>query len=70
MLACIPVAQGNGAVRLNDNGNVDPSNTEGVVEVYYNGEWGSICGSYSVDNIPDVVCHQLGYTGGYSGSSK
>ena len=60
---------GNGAVRLNYNGNVDLSNTQGVVEVYYHSNWGTIChfGSYD-NNILDVVCHQLGYAGGSSGS--
>lgn len=65
----IPSGQGNGAVRLNLNGNSDPANTQGVVEVYYSGAWGPICdldGSFG--NIPSVVCQQLGYTGGYSGS--
>ena len=67
----IVVGQGKGAVRLNYNRNVDPSNTQGVVEVYYNNRWGPICNFGSSDNnIPDVVCHQLGYTGGYSGSDK
>ena len=63
------LGQGNGAVRLNYNGNVDPSNTQGVVEVYYSNNWGHICDSSS-GNIPDVVCHQLGYSGGYSSSGK
>ena len=58
-------AQGNGAVRLNNNGNVDPSNTEGLVEVYINGQWGHVCSnSYGV-YVGDVVCHQLGCSGGH-----
>ncbi|XP_019862112.1 PREDICTED: neurotrypsin-like [Amphimedon queenslandica] len=66
--------QANGVVRLNFNGIVDPSNTEGVIEVYYNNRWGSICytseSSIFYAYVPDVVCHQLGYTGGNSGSNS
>ena len=59
-------AQGNGAVRLNNNGNVDPSNTEGVVEVYVSslGQWGHVCDD-SIIGVGEVVCHQLGYSSGY-----
>ena len=67
----VPTGQGNGAVRLNRNGNTDLSNTNGVVEVYYNSHWGPVCikdSSYS--HIGDVVCHQLGFTGGSSGSTS
>ncbi|XP_019856204.1 PREDICTED: neurotrypsin-like [Amphimedon queenslandica] len=76
ILLCIEVANGqaNGVVRLNLNGSVDPSNTEGVIEVYYNNRWGSICYldvfSMFYMYVPDVVCHQLGYTGGNIGSNS
>ena len=59
-------AQGNGAVRLNNHGNVDPGNTEGLVEVYINSQWVHVCsdgGSNYV--VGDVVCHQLGYSSAY-----
>ena len=40
--------------------------------MYYNNEWGSICYMYELPffyaEVPDVVCHQLGYTGGDIGS--
>ncbi|XP_011409640.1 PREDICTED: neurotrypsin-like [Amphimedon queenslandica] len=61
--------QGNGAVRLNNYGNTDATNTRGVVEVYYNSRWGTICiTDSSYNHIGDVVCHQLGFNGGSSGS--
>ena len=66
-----PTGQGNGAVRLNRNGNTDLSNTNGVVEVYYNSRWGPVCiKDSSYNHIGDVVCHQLGFTGGSSGSTS
>ena len=63
------VGQGNGAVRLNNYGNTDVSNTRGVAEVYYNSRWGPICiKDSSYNHIGDVVCHQLGFNRGSSGS--
>ena len=46
----------NGMVRLT-NGEFT---NEGLVEVYCNGQWGTVCGFSS--NDADTVCKQLGYS--------
>ena len=37
--------------------------SEGLVEIYCNNEFGTICGDNFNDNAADTVCVQLGYTG-------
>ncbi|XP_030829281.1 scavenger receptor cysteine-rich type 1 protein M160 [Strongylocentrotus purpuratus] len=49
-----------GQVRLNNQG--DMNTNGGILEVYYQGEWGKVCPSgYWNSNAATVVCRQLGF---------
>ena len=55
--------QADGAVRLWRFGNSSSEFTFGIVQVYYNLEWGNICNDEFNNNGADVICKQLGYKG-------
>ena len=41
--------------------------SSGIVQIYYNGEWGNICNDDSFDlTAANVVCNQLAYNGAMS----
>ena len=44
-------------IRLENLGN---SNSSGRIEIYYNGEWGTVCSNEFDDNDAAVVCRQAG----------
>ena len=46
------------------HGTTSPDYTGGVVQVWWNGQWGNICLDASFGhNESDVICHQLGWRG-------
>ena len=58
---------GNGPVRLWRNGVTSPDFTSGIVQLYFDDQWGNICDDFSFrSEEANVVCRQLGYTGASS----
>ena len=56
-----------GVVRLYRNGVTSSSYYFGIVQIWYNGQWGNIYDDWQYNQYEaDVICHQLGYTGASS----
>ena len=55
-----------GTVRLVDGANV----TEGRVEIYLQGRWGTVCDDFWGINDANVVCNQLGFLGAIASVSR
>lgn len=58
-----------GQVRLTSQSNTT-INSFGRLEVYQNGQWGTVCNKGFTQEGADSACRQLGYTGAvYSGNA-
>ena len=42
----------------------------GRIEVYHNGQWGTICDKSWSDDAAEVVCKELGYSGALFATKK
>ncbi len=58
-----------GDLRLVDNLNATASVSGGRLEVFYNGEWGTICDDGFDRSEADVACRQLGFVDSISSDS-
>ena len=47
------------------NGRTSSSLTAGRLEVYYSGEWGTVCDDEFGATAARIACNQLGFTAGY-----
>ena len=57
--------QVSGQLRLvGRNGRTSSSLTAGRLEVYYSGQWGTVCDDQFLQTEADVACRQLGFSGG------
>ena len=62
MFQYVLIGPSSGDLRLVQNGVTNPSYTRGRLEVYYSGQWGTVCdNSWSSANTR-VACRQLGFS--------
>ena len=59
-------AQNNGDLRLARGVSSSTSYTSGRLEIYYNGQWGTVCDDSWGISDSHVACRQLGYFGAIS----
>ena len=57
------IAQTPGQLKLVQNGITHPTFTSGRLEVYYSGQWGTVCNNLWDSTNTRVACRELGYLG-------
>lgn len=65
MSLSLDVPEDHNPVRLSNGRN----SSEGRVEIFYNGQWGTVCDKQWDINDATVVCNSLGYPGAASATS-
>ena len=56
-------AQSSGDLRLVRNGLTSSSYTSGRLEIYYSGQWGTVCSDFWDSSNTAVACRHLGFAG-------
>ena len=60
----VPVNSNSGQLRLvARDGSTSPSLTAGRLEVFYSGQWGTVCDDEFGVSEARIACNQLGFTG-------
>jgi len=60
----LSTAPRNGDLRLARGSITSSSYTSGRLEIYINGQWGTVCWRFYSNANANVACRQLGFTGG------
>ena len=63
MFQYVLIGPSSGDLRLVQNGLTNPSYTRGRLEVYYSGQWGTVCDDLWDSTNTRVACRQLGFLG-------